>query len=336
MSAGASGPRLERARFRSLGLGLLVLGFLFVVALVLGLSARVAQACDPVTGVGCDTTPSTAASSPQPSGVPPQGATQSPSGSPSDNGQPFIPPTSAPAAAPTTTVAPATPTTASPATDQPSGSSGDLPWDWLLGGGALTVTGLGATGLAVRNRKKPDPLVDYTQTCDDLCFSKQVEAQAESDAAAAQAELAQIDQAYFKALDYLDNQLRQQYLSLRRIHQGAAITLTLLPFAAAIPFGLGPALLGVAGSAGVAASGALDANGNEASWNAQVNAEMKSGHALIDSIHDQNRAPWQAKLDAAQQRQNEAFNNRHAAEYHLVELRAANPQVEFPACGCEG
>ena len=330
--------RHGRAGLRCLGLGLVVVGFLFVAAVVLGWSARVAQACDLVTGQGCDTTPSTAASGPPPSSgvpAPPQGGTRSPAPPPTETGQPFIPPTSAPAPTAPTTLAPATPTTVSTPTDQTSGSSGDSPLPWVLGG--VTVAGIGAvgTGVAVRNRQKPDPLGDFTHTCDDLCFMKQQEAQADSDVATAQAQLAQIDQAYFKALDYVDNQLRQDYLVRRRIHTGAEVPLVLLPVIAGAVFEIPALIVGgsMFGSVGIEIVGD---HWSEDQWNAQVNAEMQSAHGLIDGIHDQNRAPWQAKLDEAQGRQTQVFNARHAAEYKLVELRADNPQVEFPACRCEG
>jgi hypothetical protein len=315
-------------------LGLVGLGFLFVAALVIGLSARVAQACDPVTGQGCDMTPSTAAAPPstaQP--APPQGGTGSPPAT--DAGQPFVPPTSAASEAPTT-VAPTTPTTVSTPADQTSGSSGDIPWDWVAGGGAVAATGaVGA--VAVRSRTKPDPLGDFTRACDDLCFAKQQEAQAEADVQAAQAELAQIDQAYFKALDYLDNQLRQDYLNLRKMHFLAGGLLIFLPGLASLPFSFGAYLLGAAGSlaVGTGIAATQPETIDPGAWNAQVNAAMQSAHGEIDRIHDQNRAPWQAKLDDAQRRQNEAFNGVAGNDLRLAELRAANPDVQFPACGCE-
>ncbi|HEV3451270.1 MAG TPA: hypothetical protein VG869_08700 [Acidimicrobiia bacterium] len=332
MTAGASGLRLGRARFRCLGTGLVVLGFLFVAALVIGLSARVAQACDPVTGQGCDSTPSTAAAPPSTAEpAPPQGGTQSPA---AGSGQPFVPPTSAAAAAPTTTVAPTTPTTASAPSDQTSGSSGGFPWEWVLGGGAAaTVTGAAATGVVVRNRTKPDPLGDFTRACDDLCFAKQQQAQAEADVQAAQTELNQIDQAYYQALDYLDNQLRTDYIFRRRLHATAGAILTVLPVVATLPLSFGAYAVGTA--MGLFGGSSFFIGNTPDDWNAQLNAEMKSAHGEIDRIHDQNRAPWQAKLDDAQRRQNEALNGVAGNDLRLAELRAANPDVQFPACGCE-
>jgi hypothetical protein len=210
--------------------------------------------------------------------------------------------------------------------------------DWVLGGaGAATAVagGAGVVRAAAKGAKaKSDPLAEWTAACSNACWLKtEWEPQAGRDVEAARAQLAQIDQAYFKALSYLDNQLREDYLFLRKIHMGAASVLWMLPSLAGAPFGLG--VLALVGAAGFA--GAWITEGSEDESRRDVLAQQKSAHALIDGIHDKNRDPWQAKLEEALARQDEAFNSRHALEVELITLKASNPGVTFPdECLCKG
>jgi hypothetical protein len=332
------------------------LALLIVFGVAMWLMTGTASACDPVTGQGCDMTPSSAPQSSAPQSPAPQApSAPQPSPQPSPRpteppGGPFIPPgaavtttTEAPTTttvAPTTTTeAPTTTTVATTASEPASTSSGSSGGGGPLGrlgpwlGGAALLGGVGIGGLALAGRKKADPLAEYRRTCDELCWLKAQEAQAESDVQAAQAQLAQIDQAYWKAYTYLDNQLRRDYLSLREIHWGAEYVLLSLPILATTPFGLGPLALGNAAAFG---GSRWTEGGNRDYWNAQVNAEMKSARGHINDIYTKNRDPWQAKLEDAQQRQTDTFDNRHNADFRLSTLRAENPRVEFPACGCAG
>jgi hypothetical protein len=132
-----------------------------------------AYACDPVTGVGCDTTPSPPSS---PVTNPPPG-TESPPQTRPPVGEPFIPP--APSTAPpqttlpeTTTEAPSTtqaPSTEAPsttaATDTTSTSSGGGVGPLKLGllaGGVLLAGGAGAAIVVARKNPNEDALTAFT------------------------------------------------------------------------------------------------------------------------------------------------------------------------------
>jgi hypothetical protein len=70
-------------------------------------------------------------------------------------------------------------------------------------------------------------------------------------------------------------------------------------------------------------------------WNAQVNEELVSGQALIDGIRNEKQRALGVKLASAKLQQDAANGARHNTEANLVSMRAQNPDVAFPPCGCE-
>ena len=162
----------RRAALYALG-ALVAAGF----GVALWSASEVAHACDPTTGQGCPTTPTTQPLPGSENGPP---AAQGPSvGRPnnqvqpgSDNGGAFIPPGAAPVpttapSPPPATVAPATPT---PAPTQSPSSSGGPNWGAVGAGTGLVVVGGGLIARAVVKKWRgvsPDRPPDYRQLGED-------------------------------------------------------------------------------------------------------------------------------------------------------------------------
>jgi hypothetical protein len=317
-------------------LGLLVL-LLPAAAFALWAASGAAHACDPVTGEGCDTVPpssaSTASTAATPSTQPPE--TQAPqTRAPSGSG-PVVPtteaapaPTAAAPTAPPTTLAPPTTAADEPSTKSDSGGGG-VPWP-LAAAVPAVLAGAAGVGTVVLKKKKSDPVAAYSNTCNDLCWLKQQEAQKQAEMDAIQGQLAQIDEAWRQARDYLRDQLRADYIAHK---QKRALATTLL--AASTP--LSSLVSGVGFSLSIAMHGTRSqwyGYFSPAHWNKQVNDELISGQALVDGIHNEKRATWEDKLSLAKTAREEASDARQRAKSNLDALRAQNPDVTFAPCEC--
>jgi hypothetical protein len=302
-------------------------------AFVLWSTSDAAHACDPVTGEGCDTTPTSsttpASSSPPTSSAPP--TTQAP---PAPRTVPAPPPTTqAVPAAPASTLAPAT--TAAPPTTQAEESStsggGGVPWQLAAAVPAVLLAGAVGIGGVVIAKKKSDPLGAYTNACNDLCWLKQQEAQADADVQAVEAQLAQVEEAWRQAREYLRNQLRADYISHRQNRALATVGLAASTPLSALVSGVGfPLSIALHGTRSQW-YGYFDPK----HWNAQVNEELISAQGLIDGMRNEKQQALGNKLASAKLQQDAASGARHNAESKLVTLRAQNPDTTFPPCGCE-
>ncbi|MBV8949783.1 MAG: hypothetical protein JOZ99_02830 [Actinobacteria bacterium] len=341
----ASGHRARPRRIGPLSRRIVAVCCLLAgAAICVSLFAARADACDPVTGAGCDMSPSTPPSSVSSASSPP--ASQPPV-SQAPAGGPFIPPGAAATLppeppsteagatlstdAPTSTTEATTGTTGTTATSAPdatatsgNSSGGGGAWKWALAAGVLAVAGVGA-GVAVRSRRSDDPLPEYTQTCSDYCWLKQQEAAADAALAAAETGLAQAKQAWLQAQSYLDLQLRDAYLQSKKL-RGLG-TYVAAFFGGPLTWG------GVYGGAATIPS-LRNSLFSPSQWNAEVNAALPAARAQIDEMGTAAVQAWEVKRDAALQAQSDAFDARHAADFRMSEIRAANPDVEFPECGC--
>jgi hypothetical protein len=308
-------------------------------AFALWSAGGVAHACDPVTGEGCDTVPpSTDASSSttappttqSPQTGPPETQapqTQAPSRTPAAPQTTQAAPTTAAPTAPPTTLAPATTAADETSTESESGGGG-VPWQ--LAAAVPAVLLAGGAGAVVVAKKKSDPVAAYTNTCNDLCWLKQQEAQAQAETQAIQAQLGQIEEAWRQAREYLRNQLRADYIAHK---QKRAVATTLL--AACTPFSA--LVSGVGFSLSTAMYGERSqwwGYFSPAHWNKQVNDELISAQGLVDGMHDDKLREWRPKLADAKDRLDSAASARQAAQSKLDALRAQNPDTEFPACEC--
>jgi hypothetical protein len=295
-------------------------------------TSGVARACDPVTGEGCTTVPASSAppasSSPTTAAqtLPPQ--RQAPSG-----GGPAAPATTSAAPAPPASVAPAT-TAAPPPTEAEKSSTSDtggggVPWQLGLAVPAVLLGAAGA-GAVVVAKKKNDPLAAFANTCNDLCWLKQQEAQALSDIETAHIQLAQVDEAWRQAREYLRNQLRADYIAHRQKRALATVGLAASTPLSALVTGVGfPLSIAMHGTQSQW-YGYFDPR----HWNKQVNDELISAQALIDGMRNQKRAALEDKLALANSARDEASSARQAAQSKMDALRAQNPDTAFPACEC--
>lgn len=308
---------------------LYAMGAVVVFGVAVWSATGVAHACDPATGIGCDTPPATAAPAPQAPAAPQQPRT------PSGGGEPFIPPgaqgtpTPSTVAAPPSTAAPAPvvpETAAEPASSTSDSGGGGVPWKWAL---VIPVVAAAGVGVAAATRKKPtmDPLAEYNQACGEMCWMKQVEAQADADAAAAQATLNQIDDAWHKARDYLRNNLREDYIFQKKWRAFGTLGNVILggPF-------MWAGAVGFYSTTGPATHRHL--MGTPRDWSDDVNQELLTGYGEIDRIHSANSEPLRQQLADATKRADDAVNGRHAAETKLVVLKAQNTEMTFPECEC--
>ena len=308
-------------------------------------------------------------SNPAAGNPPPRRSVAPNQGQPSSGGggQPFIPPGAGAGTVPTTTpsapptaVAPVTP---SPGSTSSSGSSGGPNWVEVATGAGIAVAGGGLVGRSLMGKgtdvveslgllqpdappgvqpasppvhlasppKSPDELkAEYDWTCDTLGSWKKAWEGADEDAAAAQAQAAQVADAWRRARDYLSNQLRDDYISAMR-NRGYGYT--------AASVGGGP-LTWVAVPIGIALSKALWGDKAEGffdygRWNAQVNQEQASAYALLDGLYKAKRELLQSKLDVARNIQAQAPDELHRLTVQLVTLRASNPKVSFKTCPWE-
>jgi hypothetical protein len=318
-------------------LALLVL-LLPAAAIALWSSSDVAHACDPVTGEGCDTVPSSSApsastgapSTAAPQTSPPQTAappTAPPGGGPVVPTTQAAPATVAPTAPPTTLAPPST--AAQPATKSDSGGGG-VPWQ-LAAAVPAVLLGAAAVGTVVVVKKKSDPLAAYTNTCNDLCWLKQQEAQADAEVQGTEAQVAQVEEAWRQAREYLRNQLRADYIAHKQKRALATVGLAAATPISAISAGLGIPLSVAMYGTRSQWYGYFDPK----HWNAQVNEELISAQGLIDGIRNEKQRALGNKLASAKLQQDAANGARHNAEANLVAMRAQNPDVTFPPCGCE-
>jgi hypothetical protein len=315
------------------------------VAFALWSSSGVAHACDPVTGEGCDTVPpssaptASTAESPAPQTASPQ--TSPPQTAPPQTapprGGPVVPTTQA-APAPTTAAPTAPPTTVAPPTtaaDEPSTKSdsggGGVPWQLAAAVPAVLLAGAVGTGAVIVAKKKSDPLAAYTNTCNDLCWLKQQEAQADAEVQAIQAQQAQVEEAWRQAREYLRNQLRADYIAHKQKRALATVGLAASTPLSAVVSGVGfPLSIAMHGTRSQW-YGYFDPK----HWNAQVNDELISAQGLIDGIRNEKQLGLGNKLASAKLQQDAAIGARQQAESNLVAMRAQNPDVTFPPCGCE-
>jgi hypothetical protein len=199
----------------------------------------------------------------------------------------------------------------------------------LFAGAALL--GAVGVGVALAGPKKRDPLPEYRNSCNDLCWLKQQEAQADAEVQTVGAQLAQLEEAWRQAREYLRSQLRADYLAHKQKRALATVLLAASTPISAISAGLGiPLSVGMYGQRSQW-FGYFDPK----HWNAQVNEELISAQALIDGIRNERAQALRSKLASAELRQDAASGARHNAEVNLVTLRAQNPDVTFPPCGCE-
>jgi hypothetical protein len=353
-NVGVSVSVLAARRHVGLTPGRRLLALLVIVvpaaAFALWSSSGVAHACDPVTGEGCDTVPpssaptTSTAESPAPETAPPQTAppqTAPPQTAPPQTAPPRggpVVPTTQPAPAPTTAAPAAPPTTLAPPTtaaDEPSTKSdsggGGVPWQLAAAVPAVLLAGAVGTGAVIVAKKKSDPLAAYTNTCNDLCWLKQQEAQADADVQAIQAQQAQVEEAWRQAREYLRNQLRADYIAHKQNRALATVGL-----AASTP--LSALVSGVGFSLSIAMHGTRSqwyGYFDPRHWNKQVNDELISAQGLIDGIRNEKQLGLGNKLVSAKLQQEAATGARQNAESKLVSLRAQNPDVTFPPCGCE-
>jgi len=336
--------RALRAALAGLGVAVLFIG------LGLWLMAGTAQACDTVTGQGCDMTSSSVPSngSTPPTGAQPPPATASaPTTAPAVGG-PFIPPsattptsasTASPDATPSTETTPstaatpstsATPSTGSTVSSEPAssgGSGGGLSGqDLALLALGVTVAGVGgAAVVAVARRDTTDPTGDYANTCSEFCWMRQAEAQADADVSAAQTGLAQAQQAWMQAQSYLANQLRDDYIRSKTLRSFGTRVLTLAG---------GPLTWGGIPAGSITFPGLGDYLFSAPHWYQEVSDALPAAQAQVDQMGSAAVQAWQAKLADATRRQSELFDGRHAAELKLVTLRADHPDIAFPDCNC--
>jgi hypothetical protein len=311
---------------------LYAMGALVAFGFVVWSTTGVARACDPATGVGCDTPPATAASPPASAPQAPAAPQQPATG----GGEPFIPPGAQSTPTPSSTLATppsseATPAPVVPATDEASSSSGGsggggVPWKWAL---AIPVVAAAGVGVAVATRKKPpmDPLVEYNRACGEMCWMKQVEAQSDAEAAAAQTALTQVDDAWQKARAYLRDWLREDYIFQKKWRAFGTLGNIILG---------GPFMW--AGAVGFYSTTSPATHrfllGTPRDWSDEVNQELLTAQGEIDRIHFENSERFRRQLADATKRSDDAINGRHAAETKLVTLKAQNSEITFPECEC--
>jgi hypothetical protein len=154
---------------------------------------------------------------------------------------------------------------------------------------------------------------------------KQAEAQADADVDLAQTGLAQAQQAWTDAQNYVATQLRNDYLGSRYLRRGLSTGAALI----AGPFAWGAA-------AGVRTASPTDFAWltSPSYWNQELNDALPAAQAQIDQMGRAAVDAWQARLADATRRQAELFDARHAAELKLVTIRADHPDTTFPDCDC--
>lgn len=235
--------------------------------------------------------------------------------------------TAAPTAPPATLAPPAT--TVEPSTKSDSGAGG-VPWQLAAAVPAVLV-GAAAVGTVVVAKKKSDPLAAFTNTCNDLCWLKQQEAQADAEVQAIRSQQAQVDEAWGQAREYMRSQLRADYIAHKQKRALATVGLAAATPISAISAGLGiPLSVAIYGQRSQW-YGYFDPK----HWNAQVNEELISAQGLIDGIRNEKQLALGNKLASAKLQQEAAAGARQQAEANLVTMRAQNPDVRFPPCGCE-
>jgi hypothetical protein len=313
-----------------------LLGLLAGLWFVAG-GVEAAHACDPVTLEGCDMS-----SNPSPTTAAPQGPTpQQPpvTQAPAPRGEPFIP--QGQQQAPAQPVDPAVPSTAisSPAPAEPTPAVDSSSTDDSGGGGvpgklgllvpALVLAGVGV-GVLARQKGKADPVPEYTQICNELCWLRDQDAEAQREIATAGTQIQLIDEAHARARAYLRDQLRADYLR----HRGRRAAATTL-LAASTP------LSALACGIGFPLSNAMHGERSRwrgyfspRQWNDEVNAELVTAQAEIDRMRAEAVDRWTTKRLDALLRATDIAVASGSARSKLAAVQGANPDVTFPPCAC--
>jgi hypothetical protein len=313
-----------------------LLGLLAGLWFVAG-GVEAAFACDPVTLEGCDMS-----SNPSPTTAAPQGPTpQQPPATqaPAPRGEPFIPQDQQ--QAPAQPVDPTVPSTAggSPATAEPTPAVDSSSTDDSSGGGVPGKLGLlvpavvlASVGVGVLARQKPktDPIPEYTQICNELCWLRDQDVVAQREIATAGTQIQLINEAHARARAYLRDQLRADYLH----HRGRRAAATTL-LAASTP------ISAVATSLVMSVDLALFGRRSmwhgyfsPRQWNADVNDALVTAQAEIDRMRAEAVERWTTKRLDALLRATDIAVASGSARSKLAAVQSANPDVTFPPCAC--
>lgn len=157
-----------------------------------------------------------------------------------------------------------------------------------------------------------------------MCDAKRREAEAYADMTAAETGLAQASDAWTRARNYLETQLRKDYLRSKYLRRGLTMGLTMMG---------GPLTWGGVGGGSITSPGLRSYLWSDDAWNQEVDSQLFGGLAEIDRIGSQAAQTWLDRLNEAKTRQSNWLDARLRAEERLAVLRADNPDV--PDCGCE-